>query len=88
MVITDHIDLARTASPLRYMASDASSSLSPLCDRLQLVQNESLYDPELIRCALAAARQAHFHVRWASILQPLGLRTKRELSIACSAFWS
>ncbi len=72
VVLTDHIDLARTGSPLRYLSSNSSSTDSPMCDRLQVVQNESLYDPELIRCALAAARQADFHAEMGVYLATSG----------------
>ncbi len=74
VVITDHIDLAKTASPLCFLANTPSSTApnQPLHDRLQVVQNESLYDPELIQVALAAARQAGFHAQMGVYLATSG----------------
>jgi purine-nucleoside phosphorylase len=74
VVIRDHIDLVKTASPLLFLGSKLNpatpnrvSALNGdedgLKDRLRTNGQLSLYDPELIEVALAAARAADFHAQ-------------------------
>jgi len=77
VVIRDHIDLAKTVSPLLMLGAPLSpashhgeGSLNAtngedngLHDRLRIAGGRSLYDPELINVAMSAARSSNFHAQ-------------------------
>jgi len=73
VVIRDHIDLFRTASPLLFLDSQPNRTYSRtvnkpepsngLFDRLGPAGQTEMYDRELIQVALSAAREANFHAQ-------------------------
>jgi purine-nucleoside phosphorylase len=77
VVLHDHIDLARRASTALMLSPDSSGSVGgaeddPSRDRTLVAQTRELYDPGLIRIALAAARKANFHAQLGVYLATLG----------------
>ena len=72
VVIHDHIDLARKASPMVSLQASVDQESLPAADRSLVAMTRELYDPGLIRVALEAARHANFHAQLGVYLATLG----------------